>query len=607
MKSLRHLNKYLYKYRFRFLLGLVFVVSANLFSVFPAQAVGKAIDLIKENLNTYLQQTDTHAKQEAINKWGNDLLYFAALIISFAIIRGVFMFLMRQTLIVMSRKVEYDLKNEIFEHYQILPQSFYRKNNTGDLMARISEDVSRVRMYIGPAVMYFTNLMATFVVVIPYMYSVNAMYATLVLLPLPFLSYAIFKVHDTINKKSDAIQSQLSSITSFVQEAFSGIRVIKAFGAEAHSRTAFDDELEQYRERSLSLAKVDATFFPLMIFLTGLSTLLAVAVGGMLVFKGAVGIGHIAEFIIYVNLLTWPVASLGFTTSLVQRAAASQERINEFLAIKPSRMNEDMTQASFNKTIEFKHVSFQYDSEHEPVLKDIHFTLAKGQQIAIIGSTGSGKSTLVQLLVGIMDATSGQILVDGIDIKQLDSKSYKSMIGYAPQDVFLFSDTIGNNILFGTNSVLTEDEKSQRVQQAAAVAALDQTIASFQAGYETIVGERGIALSGGQKQRVAIARAIVNSPQLVILDDAMSAVDLHTESQILEQLKTFLQGKTSVIVSHRVSTVKDADHILVLENGEIVEQGNHRELMLLKGRYEALYTKQLADDSEGESNVDKIF
>lgn len=517
------------------------------------------------------------------------------------------MFLMRQTLIVMSRKVEYDLKNEIFEHYQILPQSFYRKNNTGDLMARISEDVSRVRMYIGPAVMYFTNLMATFVVVIPYMYSVNAMYATLVLLPLPFLSYAIFKVHDTINKKSDAIQSQLSSITSFVQEAFSGIRVIKAFGAEAHSRTAFDDELEQYRERSLSLAKVDATFFPLMIFLTGLSTLLAVAVGGMLVFKGAVGIGHIAEFIIYVNLLTWPVASLGFTTSLVQRAAASQERINEFLAIKPSRMNEDMTQASFNKTIEFKHVSFQYDSEHEPVLKDIHFTLAKGQQIAIIGSTGSGKSTLVQLLVGIMDATSGQILVDGIDIKQLDSKSYKSMIGYAPQDVFLFSDTIGNNILFGTNSVLTEDEKSQRVQQAAAVAALDQTIASFQAGYETIVGERGIALSGGQKQRVAIARAIVNSPQLVILDDAMSAVDLHTESQILEQLKTFLQGKTSVIVSHRVSTVKDADHILVLENGEIVEQGNHRELMLLKGRYEALYTKQLADDSEGESNVDKIF
>lgn len=591
MKSLKHLNKYLIKYRWHFLPGIIFVIASNLFSVFPARAVGKAIDMLKENLTLYLSNHD----ENLITELGKDVLWFAGLITLFAIIRGIFMFLMRQTLIVMSRRVEYDLKNEVFEHYQKLSQSFYRVNNTGDLMNRISEDVGRVRMYVGPAVMYFTNLVATFLVVIPYMYSVNFWFATLVLLPLPILSYAVFKVHKVISQKSDAIQAQLSDITSFVQQTFSGIRVIKAFAVEAQAYSAFEKELHSYRDKSLSLAKTDASFFPLMTFLTGLSTLIALGVGGVLVLQGKIGVGAIAEFIIYVGLLTWPVAALGFTTSIVQRAAASQERINEFLAVQPEITSDTASQASFDKEIKFENVTYQYPDKNRPALSNVSFTLEKGKTLAILGTTGSGKTTLVQLLLRVMDSTSGKILIDGNDIKKVNIQSFKSLTGYAPQEVFLFSDTIFNNISFGISKDENENLKA-RVEEAATMAALSETIQELPQGLETVVGERGVSLSGGQKQRVAIARALVKNPELLILDDCLSAVDTKTEAFILGHLKRFMKQRTSLIISHRVSTVKDADYILVLHQGEIVEQGTHENLLLLDKRYSALYRKQMLEE-----------
>ncbi|MFN4993092.1 MAG: ABC transporter ATP-binding protein [Bacteroidota bacterium] len=602
MKSLKHLNKYLYKYRYRFLLGIIFVVASNLFSVFPAQAVGRAIDLIKEKLVLYVQQTavdSTNTLQEELN---TSILYFSGLILLFALIRGAFMYLMRQTLIVMSRKVEFDLKNEVFAHYQQLSQAFYKVNNTGDLMSRISEDVSRVRMYIGPAVMYFTNLVVTFLVVIPYMYSVDFWFATLVLLPLPVLSYAIFRVNNTINRKSDAIQAQLSSITGFVQETFSGIRVIKSFAVEKDTKQAFEKELDLYKSKSLSLAKTDATFFPLMTFLTGLSTLITLGVGGWLVLQGNIGVGTIAEFIIYVNLLTWPVTALGYTSSLVQRAAASQERINQFLSVKPDIVSPKNAPYSFEKEIRFEHVTYCYPEKSIPALNNISLVIPKGKTIAVLGTTGSGKTTLVQLLLRVMDCTEGSITIDGIDIKKINATLLKTETGYAPQEVFLFSDSVYNNIAFGLTaekSPVTNEQMSQAVEMAA----LSQTIAELSQGLQTIVGERGVSLSGGQKQRVAIARALIKDPQLLVLDDCLSAVDTKTEAEILTHLKSFMKHRTALIISHRVSTVKDADYIMLLDNGSITEEGTHAELLIKNGRYASLYRKQLSEvTSEVELN-----
>lgn len=597
MKALRHLNKYFYKYRYRLVLGMLFVIVSNLFSAFPAKAVSAAVD----ELVKYLQQisskhlTEFEVK-EATAYLTKQVIWFALLIVGLTLLRALFMFLMRQSIIVMSRLIEYDLKNEVFAHYQILSASFYRKNNTGDLMARISEDVSRVRMYIGPAVMYFTNLTATFLVIIPIMFSVHAQLALWVLAPLPILSYTIFKVNNIINKRSDEIQQQLSVITNTAQETFNGIRVLKAFGAERWFKPLFIAQAERYKDKNLELAKVDATFFPLMVFLTGCSTLIAVSIGGYYVLHGEITIGNIAEFVIYVNLLTWPVASLGWTSSLVQRAAASQQRLNEFLQEKPEIVQTTSSGFHFNHLIEFKGVSFTYPGKQLPALKNINITIEKGRTLAVLGTTGSGKSTFIQLLLRMMDCTQGDILIDGKSLSQIDLKAYKNIIGYVPQEVFLFSDTIKNNIAFGLD---LHDSKNfdEEVLKASNAAALHENVTNFTHGYETMLGERGITLSGGQKQRLSIARALIKNPEILILDDCLSAVDTHTEAQILQNLRPIMRNKTSFIVSHRVSTVKDADFIIVLHEGEIVESGNHPQLLQKQGIYYTLYNKQLQEET----------
>lgn len=595
MKALRHLNKYFFKYRYRFILGILFVTASNLFAVFPAQSVRIAIDLVQENLGIYRLYEGSSVQEGVQEQVGWILLYFSGLVLLFALIKGAFMYLMRQTLIVMSRLIEYDLKNEIFDHYQQLSLSFYRQNNTGDLMARISEDVSRVRMYVGPAVMYTINLAVTIILVLWAMFSVNVKLSIYVLIPLPVLSYSIFYVNSIIHRKSDAIQSQLSRVTSFVQEAFSGMRVIKAFAVEDYSREDFERSANEYRSRSLDLARVDATFFPLMVFLTGLSTLITVFVGGMLVIAGEITIGNIAEFVIYVNMLTWPVASLGFTTSMVQRAAASQARITEFLHTRPGIVSENREPFRFAASVEFRDVSFRYPGKTEYALRHLSFKVNKGETLAILGTTGSGKSTIVQLLLRMMDVTEGQVLVDGKDIRDINLHAFKQQVGYAPQDVFLFSDTIANNIAFGLTGNPQELEKL--VRQAADHAALTSNVNDFPNGFETVVGERGITLSGGQKQRVSIARALIKDPEILLFDDCLSAVDNKTEAEILDHLQRIMKHKTAFIISHRVSSVKDAGHILVLDKGQVVEAGTHAALMAHHGRYAQMYQKQLMEET----------
>jgi len=593
VKELSYLNKYLYKYRYRLLLGILFIIISNILAIIPAQIVRRAINLVQENISLYQVFEGLELQDRIYDTFAGSILVYGVAILALALGKGFFTFLMRQTIIVVSRLIEYDLKNEVYEHYQSLPMSFYRKNNTGDLMARISEDVSKVRMYLGPAIMYGLNLSVLFMILIPYMISVNARLTLYTLIPLPILSLSIYYVNNIINRKSEEIQRSLSGLSTYVQEAFSGIRVLKAFVREEDSAQQFRAESDDYKDKSISLAKVNALFIPLIMALVGLSSVITVFVGGMEVISGAISAGVIAEFIIYVNMLTWPVASLGWITSIVQRAAASQRRINEFLNTKTEIISEENTKREIQGDITLQNVDFIYPDSGIHALKDVSFSVEAGQSIAIVGTTGSGKSTIANIIPRMYDVSSGTVLIDDIDIKEYDLKSLRSQIGYVPQDVFLFSDTIFSNIAFGSE----EEPSEKEIKRAAYIADLEKTLQEFPEGFGTRLGERGITLSGGQKQRVSIARAIARNPRILILDDCLSAVDTKTENTILNELKDVMKGRTTVIISHRVSSAKLADKIIVLDDGCIVEQGTNESLLARNGVYKELYDKQLQTDA----------
>ena len=593
MRELSYLNKYLYKYRKYLILGTVFLIISNVFAIIPAQIVRYAFDLVRENIEVYRLYYNFSLQESIFDMFAHSILVYGLIILAMAVLRGVFLFLVRQTIIAMSRYIEYDLKNEIYRHYQSLPLSFYRQNNTGDLMARISEDVSKVRMYLGPAIMYGINLVTLFLILIPYMISVNARLTLYALLPLPVLSLSIYFVNNLINKRSEEIQRALSGLTTFTQEAFSGIRVLKAFAREKDSAEQFDRKSDEYKDKSLRLTFVNALFFPLVMALIGLSTILTVYIGGIEVMRGAISTGNIAEFVIYVNLLTWPVTSVGWVTSIVQQAAASQERINEFLHTKNNVLSTQNIEKEIDGHIVFDKVSFVYPDSGIKALKNVSFEVEPGQSLAIIGTTGSGKSTIANLMLRMYDRTEGEIRVDGVPIEAYNISCLRKQSGYVPQDVFLFSETIRNNIAFG-NVDLSEEQ----IKAAAADADLLENISRFPNGFDTKLGERGITLSGGQKQRVSIARAIARNPKILILDDALSAVDTKTENSILNALAKIMKGRTSIIISHRVSSSKLADKILVIDDGRIVEQGTSESLLAANGVFKELYDKQLQEEDE---------
>ncbi|RYE36265.1 MAG: ABC transporter ATP-binding protein [Sphingobacteriaceae bacterium] len=596
MKHLAYLNKYFWKYRWHLIPGILFVVISNVFGVLPAPVIRLSFDLITENIRIYHLYNGFERQSIIYNLLGQSLLLFGAIVLLMAILRGLFLFFMRQTIILMSRHIEFDLKNEIYAHYQKLSLAFYRRNNTGDLMNRVTEDVSRVRMYLGPSIMYAINTAVLFVMVIYAMLTVNVRLAVFSLMPLPVLALAIYLVNTEINHRSERIQERLSGLSSFVQETFSGIRVIKSYVRENFINQSFRQESELYKTDSLSLVKVQALFYPVMLLLAGMSTLITVYVGGIEVMKGNITAGNIAEFIVYVNLLTFPVLSLGWVTSLIQRAAASQKRINEYLQTISEIDQPNVPAINIKGKIEFKNVSFVYPDTGITALKEVSFSAAPGELIAIIGRTGSGKSTIANLMMRMYDCTSGEILIDGKPIQNLNLENYRAQTGFVPQEVFLFSDTIANNIAFSVDKM-----DMQRVENAARSAAVYDNISAFDEGFETMIGERGVTLSGGQKQRVSIARAVFKQPKILIFDDCLSAVDTKTEEEILNNLGEVMAGRTSLLIAHRISTIKNADKIVVLDDGKIVEQGTHQQLIDLKGSYFELYEKQLLEESESLS------
>jgi ATP-binding cassette subfamily B multidrug efflux pump len=593
MKHLAYLNKFLLKYRWRLIPGILFVVISNIFSVLLAPVVRMAFDMVADNISIY-ELFNGFNRQSIIYKiFGSGLLLFGLVVLGLSLVRGLFLFFMRQTIILMSRHIEYDLKNEIYAHYQVLSLAFYRRHNTGDLMNRVTEDVSRVRMYLGPGIMYSLNTVILFVMVIYLMLTVNTRLAIFSILPLPILVLIIFYINNVINFRSEKIQERLSILSSFVQENFSGIRVIKSYVRENYVRKNFAVESEHYKEHSMALVKVQALFYPTMLLLVGISNVIIIYVGGVEVMKGNISAGNVAEFIVYLNMLTFPVMSLGWVTSLIQRASASQKRINEFLHEQPEIVSPKVPKENISGKITFDNVSFIYPDTGIQALKSVSFTINPGEMVAIIGRTGSGKSTIANLLMRMYDTTGGEVLIDGKPLTQYNLEGYRSQIGFVPQEVFLFSDTIANNIAFSADVL-----NIPVVEQAAKDAAVYKNIMELEKGFETLIGERGVTLSGGQKQRVSIARAIVKHPQILVFDDCLSAVDTRTEEEILNNLGNVMKGKTSIIIAHRISTIKNADKILVMDNGQIIEQGNHEYLMQQKGTYFELYEKQLLEEEE---------
>jgi ATP-binding cassette subfamily B multidrug efflux pump len=581
MKELQYLNKYFVKYKYRFLFGIITTIVAQIFSLFTPKLISKSFKAIESHFQT--------GADSALVK--TELFHNIMLIIATTIVAGFLTFLMRQTLIVMSRYIEFDLKNEVFRQYERLSQSFYKQNRTGDLMNRISEDVGKTRMYVGPAVMYTINTFIRFAIVIIYMYNVSPRLTLYTLLPLPLLSYAIFKLSTEINKRSTTFQQYLSKVSSFSQEVFSGIRVIKAYSLENQYQDNMVALASESKTKSMSLAKVQSLFGPLMMALIGVSNLVVIYFGGMMYINGSItSIGTIAEFILYVNMLTWPVASLGWVSSMVQEAEASQKRINEFLKIEPDIKNHNPEHTPVKGDIAFENVSFTYDDTNITALKDVSFKVENGQTLAILGKTGSGKSSILSLITRMYDITSGSITIDGTPIRQVNLEDLRDSIGIVPQDAFLFSDTIKNNIKFGK-----EDATEEEVIDAAKKAVVHDNIVNFTMQYETILGERGITLSGGQKQRVSIARAIIKNPEILLLDDCLSAVDTETEEAILNNLLQVAKGRTTIIVSHRVSSAKNADKIIILDEGRILQQGSHNQLINEEGYYKELYLRQLSE------------
>ena len=596
MKSLKFLNPYIRRYRTRLLLGSLFVTISNIFAIYPAEVLRKGIDLVQEGVSVYFLFDQFKLQKDLASNFFQLLLIFGLIVIASALLKGLFMFFMRQTIIVMSRLIEFDLKNDIFAHYQKLDLAFYKKNKTGDLMARISEDVGQVRMYVGPAIMYAISTLSLFVLILVRMLSINVELTIYVLVPLPILAVAIYLLNSKIIRKSEAVQKQLSTISSFVQEMFSGIRVLKAYNREQFTRNTFYNEAQEYRKRNIELVKSNALFFPLIILLIGLSTLITIYIGGQKVFSGEITTGIIAEFILYVNMLTWPVASIGWVTAIVQRAAASQTRINEFLNQQPAIENTSKYPSTIQGEIGFEQVSFTYPDSGIVALKDVSFRVESGKSLAIVGRTGSGKSTIAALICRLYDVDSGRIVIDGKPIRDLNLNDLRSAIGYVPQEVFLFSETISNNIAFGLKNAKTDSLSLEKVRNAAQNAAIFDSIMEFPNGFETKVGERGLTLSGGQKQRISIARAIIREPAILLFDDCLSAVDTETEETILQNLRRIMAERTTVIISHRISSVKHCDEIIVLDHGQISERGSHQYLLSLNGQYADMHQKQMLDE-----------
>ena len=610
MKQLKALNKYFWKYRVRLGIGAIFIIISNYFAVLAPQVTGFIIDYVQKNFDGYHPSKKQHDYDPLVQQFINGIekylpgkaevfqvvILCGIVILVLALLRGFFMFLMRQTIIVMSRHIEFDQKNEVFQHYLQLDTAFYKTHSTGDMMSRMAEDVSRVRMFTGPAIMYLINLVALISLSVFFMLKRDAELTVYVLAPLPVLAVTIYYVNTIINKRSEKIQVLLASLTTNAQESYSGIRVIKSFVQEKAMLGFFEKNSEEYKKNAIGLAKVESLYFPSMALLIGLSTLLTIMIGGLYYVNSPerITLGTITEFVIYINMLTFPVSAIGWTASMIQRAAASQKRLNEFLKTEPAILNRVTTKnILLAGNINFNHVDFIYPHTGIQALKNFNLSIKKGQKIAIVGRTGSGKSTVAQLLLRMYDVTKGNLELEGTDIRQISIKKLREQISYVPQDGFLFSDTVENNILFGL-----EKASADSVEKAAKQASVHGEISGFPLQFQTMIGERGVTLSGGQKQRISIARALVKEHGLVIFDDCLSAVDAKTEKDIISSLYEYLENKTAIIITHRIFSLFHFDKIVVMEDGEIVEEGSHENLLNRDGYYAELYNRQQKQDSE---------